>query len=213
MRLYNFFCIHLVVVQGSTIALQSVFDKRTWMSCFTDDCKKSGCPKLYMDPDDWTNCWGEVFQIYRQDGTGNILVGDVIGIHYPREHGQWFSMYEGKGHKNECPGAPNLNTGFSSPNKWSDCWGETYRIYARGQDGNVKPALQPIQEHDIIMLCLSKEHKFVSFSDVFGLNTCPMGSVPPPANKYDECWGEVAELWLRHSEAQDNARGDLKIIT
>ena len=196
-RLYNCFCIHLVVVQGSTIALQSIFDKRTWLSCYSSDCKKSDCPKLYMDPPDWKNCWGEVFQIYRQKGNGNVHVGDVVGIHYPGEHGKWFSLHEGHGHKTSCPGPPNLNTGFASNDKWGYCLSEWFKIFARGIDGKVKSIGEVIKEHDVIMILSVRQNKFVSFHDVSDLQTCPGTAYPPPANKYDECWGEVAELWLR----------------
>ena len=151
-----------------------------------------------MDPHDWTLCWGEVFQIYRQLGNGDVLVGDVIGLHYPQERGQWFSMFGGHGHKEACPGLPNLSTGFANKYKWIQCWGEVFKIFARGYDGKVKSYGEVIKEHDIIMLCYISQNKFVGFHDVPNLQTCPNGPVfPPPAHKYDQCWGEVAKLWLR----------------
>ena len=41
--------------------------------------------QMQMTGSDWTNCWGEVFRIYRMSGPGNVRVGDVVGIYYPRE--------------------------------------------------------------------------------------------------------------------------------
>ena len=185
-----------MVVQGSTIALQT-YDKRTWLSCSFHNCKKQTCPLLYMDPHDWTRCWGEVFQIYRQKGKGAICVGDVVGLHYPREHGKWFSLAGGHGHKAPCPGPPNLSSGFANKYKWFQCWGEVFKIFARGYDGKLKSHGEVIKEHDIIMLCYIRQNKFVGFHNVPNLQTCPGTSLPPPANKYDRCWGEVAKVWLR----------------
>ena len=150
-----------------------------------------------MDPHDWNNCWGEVFQIYRLGGQGNVIVGDLIGLHYQRVRGQWFSLNAGKSHKSNCPGPPNLSTGFSHYNKWFDCYGDIFKIFAQGIDGRVKGNDETIVEHDIIMLYAMKERKYISFSDVPHLQTCPGNFFPPPAHTYDGCWGEVAELWLR----------------
>ena len=191
------FVFNLAVVQGSTIALQIVYDKRTWLSCSTSNCRRQTCPILYMDPQDWTRCWGQVFQIYRQKGPGNVVVGDVVGLHYPQEHGQWLSLAEGYGYKKSCPGHPNLSSGFATHYTWFQCWGEVFKIFARGYDGKVKDLGEVIREHDIIMLCFINQHKFVGFFDVLDLRTCPGTTLPPPANVYDTCWGEVAELWLR----------------
>ena len=106
-------------------------------------------------------------------------------------------MYKGRGQKSPCPGPPNPNTGFVNQNKWNECWAEKFTIYARGFDGRVKSMGEVIKERDVIMLCYFRENKFVSFYEVSDLRTCPGTGYPPPANKYDECWGEVAELWLR----------------
>ena len=150
-----------------------------------------------MDPHDWTRCWGEVFQIYAKKGRGAIRVGDVFGLHYPREHGKWFSLSGGYGHKHPCPGPPNIFTGFANKYKWFQCWGEVFKIFARGYDGKVKSYGEVIKEHDVIMLCYIRQNKFVGFFDIPDLRTCPGPVFPPPAHKYDGCWGEVAKLWLR----------------
>ena len=149
-----------------------------------------------MDPKDWKKCTGEVFQIYRQRGKGAVRVGDVIGLHFPREHGRWFSLAGGKGHKHPCPGKPKFSTGFENKYKWFKCWGEVFKIFARGYDGKVKPHGAVIRERDVIMLCFIRAKKWVGFFNVADLRKCPGTSLPPPAHKYDGCWGEVAELWL-----------------
>ena len=56
------------------------------------------------------NCWGEVFQIYRAFGSGNIESGDFVGIYYPRVS-RWFSLRKNQAHTEQCPGKPNTATG------------------------------------------------------------------------------------------------------
>ena len=178
---------------GNTIALQHLFQKRYWLGCApAGKCTKATCPSLYMEGNDWNACWGEVFQIYRRRGPGLICVGNVVGLHYPRQKGNWFSMYKGQGHKARCPGQPTIAHGFQTKLRWFLCLGEVFKIYARG-----KPNGTPITDHDDIMLCYIRAKKWVGFFDPPDFRTCPGTILPPPPNRYDVCWGEVAELWLR----------------
>lgn len=145
-----------------------------------------------MEGDDWTNCWGEVFHIYRMNGPGSVTVGDVIGLFYPRE-GNWFSMAGGVGHKNPCPGSPTNASGFENEDNWFHCWGEVFRIYARG-----KSIGQIITDHDhITLFFIQSKTKWVGLVDELDadLRTCPGTVRPPPDENYDICWGEIFELW------------------
>ena len=42
-------------------------------------------------------------------------------------------MAGGKGHKATCPGLPTIAHGFSNNYKWYHCYGEVFKIYARGK--------------------------------------------------------------------------------
>ena len=145
-----------------------------------------------MDDNDWRKCFGEVFKIYRKRGSGNVRVGDLIAISYPRESGKWFGCAGRLCGKADCPGH-SCKSGFSLPIKWSQCWGEVFQIYARG-----KPLGSRINSHDHIMLYYVRGRNWVG---LVGRNpdkrTCPGKIRPPPSTKYDRCWGEVFELWVR----------------
>ena len=65
-------------------------------------------------------------------GAGAVHSGDTVGIYYPREK-NWFSMFQGRGHKSPCPGSPNINTGFNKEYLWFECWGEVFIVYAKGK--------------------------------------------------------------------------------
>ena len=103
------------LTQGSTVSLQLLYSKREWYSCYLGSgrqCVRSTCPGLYLNDVDLTNCWGEVFQIYRKDGPGFVRVGDIVGFHYPRQSGNWLSLWECNGRTLPCPGTPTSANGF-----------------------------------------------------------------------------------------------------
>ena len=180
------------VLHGSKIALQTLYDRPKWLDC-TDpkSCTKTGCAKLYMEgDDDWKNCGGEVFQIYRAAGAGNIRVGDNVGLYAGGD--SWFSLHDGKGHKDPCPGAPTIKYGFATQQKWYDCFGEVFQIYA-----SRKPFGDTIQDQDDIALYYVKDRKWVSFTGTNpSLHPCPGEVRPPPPDRFDVCFGEVTKLWL-----------------
>ena len=73
------------------IALQHLFRKQYWLGCApAGKCIKATCPHLCMEGNDWSACWGEVFQIDQQRGPGLIRIGNVVGLHYPRQKGTGF---------------------------------------------------------------------------------------------------------------------------
>ena len=178
------------VLHAAKIALQTFFDGPKWLDCADNNCKNEGCAKFYMEGDDWKTCGGEVFQIYRAAGAGNVQVGDAVGL-YLRDN-QWFSLHAGKGHKDPCPGAPTIKYGFATRQKWYDCFGEVFQIYAhRKYYGDT------IQDQDDIALYYVKDKKWVSFKgSITHLHPCPGETRPPPPDRYDVCFGEVAKLWL-----------------
>lgn len=186
---------YAAITHGTTIALQVVFMKMTYLSCRSRNCNRYSCPHLYMDKGDWTNCYGEVFEIYRRKGAGLVRVGDDIGLYYPRESGKWFGCAGSKCNKATCPGKHSCNNGFSTPDRWNVCWGEVFKIYARGKlNGEV------IRVHDHILLYYPRAKNWIGVSGRGGYaehRTCPGGRLPPPADKFDRCWGEIFELWAQ----------------
>lgn len=143
-----------------------------------------------MEGSDW-GCRGEVFQIYRLRGWGAVRVGDIIGLHYPHEHGKWFSCYGGQGRKATCPASPSTTYGFQYEDLWFRCWGEVFRIYARGKNyGDL------ITSHDHVMLYYIQPARWVSIHTTHPSCTtgCP-GTPTPSSDRYDICYGEVMEIW------------------
>ena len=112
------------VLHAAKVALQPLYDKRTWLGCASSPCAKATCPNLYMEGDDWKTCGGEVFQIYRAAGAGNVKVGDAVGLYAGGD--KWFSLSGGKGGKSGCPGAPTIKYGFATRQKWYDCMDEVF---------------------------------------------------------------------------------------
>ena len=134
------------VVQGSTIALQRLYSKLDWLGCSGSTCVKDSCPRLYMEGGNWNNCQADVYRIFRMNGPGPVMVGDAVGLYYPPGN-DWFSIAGGTGHRNPCPGSPTSCNGFANEDKWLICFGEVFRIYARGKSSGAV-----ITDHDDIFL-------------------------------------------------------------
>ena len=80
-----------------------------WLSCsHGSTCSGTTCPGMLITADDWSNCWGEVIQIYRPLGPGDIQSGDFVGIYYPKTS-TWFSFRK----RATCPGKLNPAIGES----------------------------------------------------------------------------------------------------
>lgn len=143
-----------------------------------------------MEGSDWDKCWGEVFTIYRRLGDGNVKVGDEIGLNYPHEGGVWLGCAGKECDKAPCPGIPTHDYGFSDPDKWNQCWGEVYRIFARGKE--MGDDIYPL---DNIMLYYQRGKNWIGLPAKFADHRgCPGNTLPPPDGKYDVCWGEVYEI-------------------
>ena len=52
---------------------------------------------MIMTGDDWNTCHGEIFQIYRATGSGQVRAGDLVGLHYPNTPGKWLGCPKGCG--------------------------------------------------------------------------------------------------------------------
>ena len=88
-----------------------------WLGCAGNPCVGAPCPGMFFTGAEWNNCYGEVFQIYRALGRGDIQSGDFVGLYYVRSR-RWFSLAGNKAHTNTCPGKAMLANGEKIlPNK------------------------------------------------------------------------------------------------
>ena len=188
---YGLYLPAAVIQQGNTIALQLLYNRHSWLGCAGNPCGKASCPGIYMEGGDWTNCWGEVFRIYRLHGPGTVAVGDLVGIYYPRESGKWLGCAGSLCGKAGCPGQPTTEYGFENPEKWFQCYGEVFKIYARG-----KSLGEPIEAYDDVMLYYLSGQNWVGLAgDRVNHAGCPGTIRPPPNERYEVCWGENFEIW------------------
>ena len=184
-----------IITHGSTIALQPLYDKRNWLGCSGTACGKEACPNLYMEGDDWNKCMGQVFEIYHMCGPGEIKVGEAVGIYYPKEK-NWFGCAGANCGKAGCPGKQSAQYGFENLGKWLGCWGEVFEIYARGKNPG-----EPITAHDDVILYYPRAADYVGLGNQAGHAGCPGKVQPPPKERYDVCWGEIFEIYLKADDS------------
>ena len=184
---------YTAISHGDTIALQT-FKRDRWLSCSGFHCGSHSCPGVIFATGDWSRCWGEVFQIYRADGPGQIKVGDLVGIYYPREEGRWLGCAWHLCGKATCPGHPTTEHGFNSENDWLRCWGEVFKLYV-----NDKQIGDVINYGDNIMLYYVNGNNWVSEGPIgTAKRSCPGTSLPPGHDKFDYCSHEVFLFWKRN---------------
>ena len=200
-RAFNLVCINKiqlqhvggVIYQGDTIASQT-WTRSVWLSCSsTPYCSDNTCPLMYLTSDDWNRCRGEVFRIYRALGPGAVRVGDLVGLYYPRG-GRWLGCAGINCAKATCPGYPTTAYGFVSPEHWYRCWGEVFKIYARGKGSGAV-----INAQDDIALYYLQQGLWVGqgYERLTGKYPCLGSSRPPPLASYDGCGWENFRIWKR----------------
>ena len=178
---------NFAVKSGQLVGLKYTYSNQ-WLGCAGRWCGRAGCPERFFSKPN-SVCWGEVFRIYSEASKGEPLaVGERVGLYYPREKkwmGCWQNPHCGK---YPCPGHPTHAFGFSSAIKWKHCGGEIFTIYAYGKaEGDI------ILNKDAIMLRFG--NKWVSvWGGLTDKRTCP-GNPPPGIRKYDQCGGEVFEIY------------------
>lgn len=192
---YNYYFSVLVLGQGCTIALQ-LQQNNYWLSCSENNyCNGATCPGIFFEGSDWSNCESEVFQIYHASGRGDIVNGDLVGLYYANEQ-KWFSMYQGKGNKQSCPGLPNIDYGFHLEDSWRYCGAEVFQIYAKG-----KFLGETITDQDTITLYYPVGKANVLFlPDEVTLSTCMLERsnhlYPPTDIAFDQCNNESVEITI-----------------
>lgn len=160
------------------------------MSCRESECGTSDCPNAFFDPKDSNACLGEGFQIYTTKPS-EIKVGDLVGLHYPHQKGNWLacSSYCGK---SSCPGNPTYEKGFSHEDRWFQCFGEVYRIYVYGKNYG-----DQIISGDLIGLYYIQDKTWLSGGGDKLVKTSCIGSVPPNPSQYDTCAHEIFTIIKR----------------
>ena len=150
---------------------------------------------MQMDGNDWTDCWGEVFQIYRASGPGTVRVGDLVGLYYPREGGRWLGCSpNNRCAKATCPGYPTAQFGFANQEKWYQCWGEVFKIYVKG-----KGLGEVVNSDDIVAFYYLNQQNWVAQGyDTETVKLPCLGTTRPPAySTYDGCAYEIFRMWKR----------------
>ena len=156
-----------------------------------DSCiSKTGCPGRYMRGNDWRSCSQNIFQIFRAKGPGDIQVGDLVGLYYKRDGGNWFDCNATLCAKNTCPGISCDEYGFDTPENWYRCYGSVFKIYA-----HKKQLGDTVNDRDDIMLFYLQDLDWIAVHGDNHHRNCPGTTRPPLHNKYDRCSGEVFEIW------------------
>ena len=180
------------ISSGDTIALQT-FVRNYWLTGSLNLWGRQTCPRMRMSGTDWTNCWGEIFRIYRASGPGQVCVGDVVGIYYPRSPGYWMGCTGNTCPRSSCPGQATTAHGFATQENWYTCCSEVFTIYASGKANGAV-----IDSGDDIMLYSLDLGRWVAQAgeDVSTTTTTCAGTTrPPPAAKFDECHKETFTIW------------------
>ena len=169
--------------------------KNAWLGCFESVCDLRICPSKnnnyrYFDG----RCYGEEFQIIGEGTHGSpIKSGQRIRLRYLHDQNTWMGCPNNKYcNKRTCPGTTASGTIFTN----NRCWGETFKIYARGKANG-----QIIYNGDLVMLYYAWGGKYVSIQgeynkDDSSLNFCP-GEVPPAYLSYGICSKNVFRIYRK----------------
>ena len=163
------------------LRLQFLGAKNAWLGCPHAVCDSRRCPSYGKNYHDFDECGGEKFQIIGE-GTrySTIKCGQRIRLHFANT---WMSCAKNnRCDKRTCSGTTTQGTDFKNDR----CWGEMFRIYARGKTNG-----QTIYNGDVVMLYYEHDGKYVSIQgEIDGsdtsLNFCP-AVVPPPYLSYGIC--------------------------
>ena len=106
-------------------------------------------------------------------------------------------MAGGRGHKNSCPGIPNIKTGFNENSLWLKCWGEVFIVYAKGKsDGD------QITEGNRLAFFFPAEPSHLSFdNDDTTLSQCMLrlsdNNPVPSTCAFEACTQDIVKVVIR----------------
>ena len=179
------------------LKLQFLGARNAWLGCPDSNgiCDLRTCPSVNTYYRLFNGrCWGEEFQIISDGIQGSaIKSGQQIRLRYLREHNSWMGCpFNSRCDKRTCPGTTAQGKDFSN----SRCWGEIFRIYARGRTNG-----QTIYNGDVVMLYYVREGRYVSIQgqndgDDTSLNFCP-GQAPPAYLSYGICSNNAFRIYRK----------------
>ena len=126
--------------------------------------------------------------------TGQVRVGDLVGIHYPHLAGQWIGCKDSTCSRSSCPGQPTTMHGFTSEEHWYTCCGNVLKLYASGKNNS-----DVINGDDIMIYILDRGRWWAQGEGAATTTTCGGTSRPPPADKFDACHQEMFTIWKKSS--------------
>ena len=176
---------------GARIALRVKMHSYLWMDCATRNdhrCVWSSCPSLYFESSDIHRCYNLFFRIYRHRGRGPLRNGDIVGLHNPKRN-QWLGCCARECRRSSCPGNVNFAYGFQSQEKWVRCYGEVFRIYARGRRMG-----EYIMSQDQVALYFLQKGSWLYSHGHFYKNTCMGAHRPPNDSMYERCLHSTFEI-------------------
>ena len=161
-----------------------------WLSCKEDTCPTSTCPKIVMDRivpynNDWTKCEEVVFQIFRKSGTGPIQAGETVGL-IRTDVNLWLNCdkFSMQCKLTNCNGQAVSGTDFATNEACP-----TLKIYAHGK------AHGPLDTSDRVMQYVATKWIGLNSNGDTVLQTCPGTKTPPSNYRYDDCKGEIFQIW------------------
>ena len=106
-------------------------------------------------------------------------------------------MFEGRGRKLDCPGNPNIATGFNEHHRWYQCWAEVFIVYANGKSNG-----EQIMEGDHLALFYPASPSHVWFdTNQATLSQCMRERSnhdnKPSYRAFDECTQGGLQLTIR----------------
>lgn len=166
--------------------------RNEYIGCSDKYCKPTTGPGLYMDTGDWDEHPATTFQIYRMHGEGDVMVGEVVALYYPKDK-KWMMSSGLHLVKDTCPGEPSEEHGMEDDEKWFACSESVFKIYAKGKNVG-----DDIYRGDDISLYIIRDRKwFASESNYIQKTSCSGTSRPISDELYDSCYKEVFELFKR----------------
>ena len=117
---------------------------------------------------------------------GEIRSGDLIGLYYPLQPGNWLSCQGFECKKETCPGHSSIHYGFETIENWLRYYKNVYKIFTFK-----KGIGAPLYSGDNVMFYLVNTKTWLNGEGwVEGNNQCPE-SAPPRRYKFDECSHEI----------------------
>jgi hypothetical protein len=178
-----------VVQSGYFLALQTMADSGSWLECTSHGCSRGTCGGRLLDWDEWRDCHGQVFKIFRRDGHGVVRVGDYVSM-IQFKTSQWLDCDSHTCRLSNCGGNPSIEDGFEDSARWCDCHGSSFRIAAYN-----KTIGTPIYAGDAVMLYGTSDRSYILLGSSDCTKTiCPGSVFPPSLDSYDKCYGATFRL-------------------